>query len=156
MEWIRVVWTQLLDPLVEQSAQISYMISLSNFIFLCVSSFSLFSKFSELISFSHSVPLSHTLSISICFLFVCHSHRSFPLSFPFPIPLPPLLPPSNYAYASNCLSPSECPSGFFSLCISPFLIFHPSLPLYLSFSLPPSLSTSFLSFPSFSSFFCVL
>jgi len=26
MEWIRVVWTQLLDPLVEQSAQISCMI----------------------------------------------------------------------------------------------------------------------------------
>jgi hypothetical protein len=26
MEWIRVVWTQLLDPLVEQSAKISYMI----------------------------------------------------------------------------------------------------------------------------------
>jgi hypothetical protein len=26
MEWIRVVWIQLLDPLVEQSAQISYMI----------------------------------------------------------------------------------------------------------------------------------
>jgi hypothetical protein len=27
MEWIRVVWTQLLDPLVEQSAQTSYMIT---------------------------------------------------------------------------------------------------------------------------------
>ncbi len=26
MEWIPVVWTQLLDPLVEQSAQISIMI----------------------------------------------------------------------------------------------------------------------------------
>jgi hypothetical protein len=30
MEWIWVVWTQLLDPLVEQSAQILYMISRSN------------------------------------------------------------------------------------------------------------------------------
>jgi len=26
MEWIRVIWTQLLDPLVEQSAQISNII----------------------------------------------------------------------------------------------------------------------------------